>query len=103
MELAIPLQCPVRGCGEPLERVERVLRCPRAHSFDLARSGYSNLLQPQDRRSKRAGDDAGVLAARRRWHARGLGAGLLAALRAWTEELAHAPGARVLESGCGDG
>ena len=25
--------------------------CPRGHAFDVARSGYVNLLQPQDRRS----------------------------------------------------
>ena len=53
------LICPVRDCGEPLERRERALACPRGHSFDLARSGYANLLQPQDRRSKIPGDSPG--------------------------------------------
>ncbi|BEL11317.1 methyltransferase domain-containing protein [Actinoplanes sichuanensis] len=39
---AIPyLRCPV--CREPLARQERALRCPRRHSFDMARQGYADL------------------------------------------------------------
>jgi 23S rRNA (guanine745-N1)-methyltransferase len=39
---AIPyLRCPV--CEQPLDRAERALRCPRGHSFDLARQGYADL------------------------------------------------------------
>ena len=52
------LLCPVRDCRMALPREERRLLCPRGHSFDVARSGYINLLQPQDRRSKRPGDTA---------------------------------------------
>jgi 23S rRNA (guanine(745)-N(1))-methyltransferase RlmA-like protein len=40
------LICPVRGCHLPLMRQERRLLCERGHSFDVARSGYINLLQP---------------------------------------------------------
>ena len=40
--LAGALRCPV--CGGPLLLVGRSLRCPKAHSFDLAREGYANLL-----------------------------------------------------------
>lgn len=46
--LAVALLCPVRGCGAPLARSGRALACLRGHGFDLARSGYTNLLQPQD-------------------------------------------------------
>lgn len=39
---AIPyLRCPV--CEQPLGRAERALRCPRGHSFDIARQGYADL------------------------------------------------------------
>ncbi|MEU8236999.1 putative RNA methyltransferase [Actinoplanes missouriensis] len=39
---AIPyLRCPV--CREPLTRQERALRCPRGHSFDMAKQGYADL------------------------------------------------------------
>ena len=37
--------------------------CPRGHSFDVARSGYINLLQPQERRSRNPGDSADAVAA----------------------------------------
>lgn len=83
-----------------LAREEGRLLCPRGHSFDVARSGYINLLQPQERRSKKPGDTADAVAGRRRLHDRGV-----------TEPLLHAiadmmaPSARdiVLDAGCGDG
>lgn len=45
--------------------------CANNHSFDVARSGYVNLLQPQDRRSRNPGDTAEAVAARRRFYERG--------------------------------
>ena len=59
-----PLACPVRGCGLLLEPHGRQYACARGHSHDVARSGYINLLQPQDRRSLEAGDSADVVRAR---------------------------------------
>ena len=76
------------------------LRCPRQHAFDVARSGYVNLLQPQDRRSARPGDSAATLEARRRVLARGLEAPFIAAM---LEVLALEPADAVLEVGCGEG
>jgi putative ABC transport system permease protein len=35
------LLCPVRGCHMSLVHNERRLLCPRGHSFDVARSGYT--------------------------------------------------------------
>jgi 23S rRNA (guanine745-N1)-methyltransferase len=60
------LACSVRNCGQPLLRNERHWSCARGHSFDIARSGYVNLLQPQDRRSLDAGDAAPAVEARAR-------------------------------------
>src|ERR1700710_95962 len=76
------------------------LVCPSKHSFDIARSGYINLLQPQDRRSKQPGDSAAVIAARRRMHDRGVSEPLL---RAMAEMLAATPRDIALDAGCGDG
>src|SRR5438552_5105322 len=94
------LLCPVRDCHLALGRVERRVLCLRGHSFDVARSGYINLLQPQERRSKQPGDTVAALTARRRLHDRGV-----------TEPLAHGiaemiaadPSDIVLDAGCGDG
>ena len=58
---APPLSCPVRDCGLALAAnarwaPERTFSCPAGHTFDIARRGYVNLLQPQDRKSSAAGD-----------------------------------------------
>src|ERR1700732_4488447 len=94
------LVCPIRGCHAPLKREERRVICPRGHSFDVARSGYINLLQPQERRSKQPGDTAAAVRARRRLHDLGVTGPLLDAL---AKILAPSPSDIVLDAGCGDG
>jgi 23S rRNA (guanine745-N1)-methyltransferase len=94
------LLCTVRDCGMPLAREERRLVCARGHSFDVARSGYINLLQPQDRRSKQPGDTVAAVRARRRLHDRGVTQPLLGGI---AELAGAASGDVVLDAGCGDG
>src|SRR6202041_1490808 len=94
------LVCPVRNCRLSLTRDGQRLLCERGHSFDVARSGYINLLQPQDRRSKDPGDTREAVAARRRLHDRGISGPLLDAI---AETIALIPGDTVLDAGCGDG
>ncbi|HTB14594.1 MAG TPA: methyltransferase domain-containing protein [Bryobacteraceae bacterium] len=94
------LLCPVRDCHLALVREERRVVCERGHSFDAARSGYFNLLQPQDRKSKQPGDTAEAVAGRRRLHDLGVTMPLLDAI----EDLAAATRDDiVLDTGCGDG
>lgn len=92
--------CTVRACGAPLSLDGSRLSCAGNHSFDVARSGYVNLLGPQDRRSRDPGDSAAVVAARKRIHASGLAAPLLAAV---AHDLQAAASDCVLDVGCGDG
>jgi 23S rRNA (guanine745-N1)-methyltransferase len=96
--------CSVRGCGRPLQRLALRWICDGGHSYDLARSGYINLLQPQDRRSLSAGDSKDTVQARARLIAAGLGRELIEAIA--SRVCALAPGAdRVvvdLGSGTGD-
>ena len=94
------LLCPVRGCHLALLRAERRQFCPRGHSFDVARSGYTNLLQPQERRSKQPGDTAAAIAGRRRLHESGVTQPLLQAI---AEMMAASRGDIVLDAGCGEG
>ncbi len=49
-----PLICPV--CEAQLARVSNMLKCPQAHSFDIAREGYVNLLLAGRKRPKALGD-----------------------------------------------
>ncbi|MFF0466758.1 putative RNA methyltransferase [Micromonospora zamorensis] len=62
------LRCPV--CGEPLGQATdtSVLRCPRRHSFDIARQGYVNLLTG---RAPHVGDTPEMVAARAEFQAAG--------------------------------
>jgi 23S rRNA (guanine745-N1)-methyltransferase len=96
----VTLACPVEGCRRPLLREGGGLRCARAHTFDLARSGYVNLLQPRDRRSARPGDAPAALAARSRLLARGVETAVTEAVRALVA--VDSDGA-VLDVGCGAG
>jgi 23S rRNA (guanine745-N1)-methyltransferase len=101
--MAATLLCPVRTCGEPLTREERAFRCPRGHSFDLARSGYCNLLQPQDSKSKHPGDPKEAVLARRRFLEAGHGSFLAAILLETCDALPLPPRPAVLDVGCGEG
>jgi len=94
------LLCPVRGCHLGLVREKGRVGCPRGHSFDIARSGYINLLQPQERRSKQPGDTVAAVQARRRLHDRGVTEPLV---RAIGEITAVSSKDVVLDAGCGDG
>jgi 23S rRNA (guanine745-N1)-methyltransferase len=99
------LLCPVRNCHLALARPvgkeeEPRLVCARGHSFDVARSGYINLLQPQERRSKAPGDTPDATAARRRLHDRGVTEPLL---RSVADLMAASSADVVLDAGCGDG
>ena len=95
-----PRLCTVRNCHEPLAREERRMVCTRGHSFDVARSGYVNLLQPQDKRSANPGDSADAVAARRRLLDRGFGDFALAGMIALLSPRAPRT---LLDVGCGDG
>jgi 23S rRNA (guanine745-N1)-methyltransferase len=94
------LVCPVRNCHLPLVRGDGQVACERGHSFDIARSGYINLLQPQDRRSRKPGDSNAAIAGRRRLHDLGVTAPLLDAI---SEMIGLSSDDTVLDAGCGDG
>jgi 23S rRNA (guanine745-N1)-methyltransferase len=99
----VTLLCPVRGCGLPLDRKGATFECERRHSFDVARSGYINLLQATDRRSSRPGDSPEALAARRRFLEQGFETHVVEAVLAEIEHLGLAHQARLLDVGCGTG
>ncbi len=93
------LICTVRDCRTPLALESRRAVCERGHSFDIARSGYLNLLQPQDRRAKVPGDSPEAVAARRRFLDRGFAKPLLDAILAFAAPI-ESP---ILDAGCGEG
>jgi 23S rRNA (guanine745-N1)-methyltransferase len=93
----------VRDCGLLLERRGRTYVCARRHTYDLARSGYLNLLQPTDRRSLTAGDARDAIVARARLLALSVGASILEHVTA--RVVTHLPADAVavdLGSGAGE-
>ena len=92
--------CPV--CRLPLALADdgRRWACGSAHSFDVAREGYVNLLLPQHRRSRQPGDSQEMVGARRRFLATGAYDPMSAAL---AEAVARHDPEVVLDAGCGEG
>ena len=98
-----PLACSVRNCGLPLARRDRAFTCPAGHSFDIARSGYVNLLQPQDRRSPQAGDSKAAVDARAALDHAGVGRAVIDAIIDKLVALRVPPDAIALDLGAGSG
>ena len=97
------MSCTVRGCALPLRRRDRSWVCDAGHSFDIARRGYVNLLQPQDRRSRVAGDSKAAIDARAALLDAGVGRTLLDALVARVAALDLGDAPVVVDLGCGSG
>ncbi|MDW3845866.1 23S rRNA methyltransferase [Micromonospora sp. BRA006-A] len=97
------LRCPV--CAEPLTETTagtaRALRCPRGHSFDIARQGYVNLLAG---RAPHSGDSAEMVAARAGFLAAGHYDAVAAALATTAVPVADVdPYPLVVDAGAGTG
>ena len=97
-ETAAALRCPV--CGGPLLLTGRSLRCPKAHSFDLAKEGYAYLLPMQKKHTADPGDGKAMVRARRAFLSAGHYAPLMATL---AEVCAALPHDHIVDAGCGEG
>jgi 23S rRNA (guanine745-N1)-methyltransferase len=91
--------CPI--CGEELHTVEKCLSCENSHSFDVAKSGYVNLLLSQQQKVKRHGDDKLMVRSRRDFLDKGYYMLLLAELLKTVKKYAE-NGSRILDAGCGE-
>lgn len=60
------LACPI--CASPLSLIYNTRRCSNAHSFDVAKEGYINLLLPQHKASRDPGDSKSMVLARQHFH-----------------------------------
>jgi len=92
------LACPV--CRSALAVEPNRLACAQGHHFDRAKEGYVNLLGPKESRGREHGDDAMMIAARRRFLRAGHYDFLVDALREVTTRLDVDA---ALDIGCGEG
>lgn len=92
--------CPV--CGEILEISGKSYVCSKRHSFDIARSGYVNLLISKHTGKAVHGDNKLMVQARRDFLEKGYYSPLSEALSAKVSELAE-NGSVILDAGCGEG
>ena len=93
------LLCPV--CGEPLQLTDKQYRCPKNHSFDVARQGYVNLLVVQQKHSLNPGDTREQVLSRREFLEAGFYAPIAQALIAEAKVLGIS--GQILDVGCGEG
>ena len=84
-------------------RRDRAFVCDARHSYDVARSGYVNLLQPQDRRSTAPGDSREAIEARESLLSSGVGRTLIDAITARIRSLDLDDEPVVVDLGCGSG
>jgi 23S rRNA (guanine745-N1)-methyltransferase len=90
--------CPL--CRAPLNVQPKSWSCGQGHSFDVAREGYVNLLPVQHKHSRKPGDNADMVLARRAF----LQAGFYAPLRdALVALLRPLQAQTLLDIGCGEG
>jgi 23S rRNA (guanine745-N1)-methyltransferase len=61
--------CPV--CSQTFKRTGSILSCDNAHTFDISKEGYVNLLLSHQKRSKNPGDTKDMLVARRKFLEKG--------------------------------
>lgn len=100
-EVVFLLICPI--CSRPLEKGEHTYFCDGGHSFDVASSGYCNLLV-RNRGGKWIGDNKQMVAARRSFLDSGAYAPLRDAVCAQALELlCDSPSPRLVDAGCGEG
>ncbi|MGJ8646952.1 MAG: putative RNA methyltransferase [Marinomonas colpomeniae] len=95
------LSCPIDSA--PLSRYERSLKCEHGHTYDLAKTGYVNLLPVQKKRSKDPGDSKDMVAARQSFLNQDCYFPVVEAILSSWPKKALVDGIRVLDAGCGEG
>jgi len=96
------LCCPIDKL--PLSQQERSLVCSHGHSFDIAKSGYINLLPVQNKRSKDPGDSKEMVAFRQSFLNLNHYFPIVdTIIKQWPEALSETFPCRILDAGCGEG
>ncbi|MEL0637212.1 methyltransferase domain-containing protein [Marinomonas sp. TI.3.20] len=96
------LSCPIDRL--PLSLQERSLVCAHGHSFDIAKSGYINLLPVQNKRSKDPGDSKDMVSYRQFFLNLGHYFPVVKnIIDQWPDDFTGSAACRILDAGCGEG
>ena len=98
MSLYENLICPI--CKNSLRKEGASLKCERGHSFDFAKSGYINLLNPGKKNNAKAGDSREMIRARSLFFKTGCYAQIRDTLSSLVASLEPRV---VIDAGCGEG
>jgi len=84
-ETTTHLICPI--CKDALVQKDAAFKCPKGHSFDIAKEGYVNLLVANKKNSKNPGDSKEMVKARREFLEKGYYDPLVDKMKAMIEDL----------------
>ena len=90
--------CPI--CKKPLEKCSFSLKCESNHSFDYAKSGYVNLLNPGKKNNAKAGDSKEMVRARTHFFECGAYSSIKDTLASIVSNMKHDV---IVDAGCGEG
>jgi len=92
------LVCPI--CGNSLVKINASLKCDTGHSFDFAKSGYVNLLNPGKMNNAKAGESKEMIRARSAFFSKGcygkIREFLIDLIRDHKKDI-------IVDAGCGEG
>lgn len=91
--------CPV--CGGTLVSCKKSLHCKKNHSFDISKSGYTNLFLTQQTKAKRHGDDKKMVQCRQAFLEKGYYSPLLEKVCELAIRFAKNK-QKILDCGCGE-
>ncbi|MBO5212963.1 MAG: methyltransferase domain-containing protein [Clostridia bacterium] len=92
------LICPI--CRLPLKKLGQSLKCEKNHSYDFAKCGYVNLLNPGKKNNAKAGDSKEMISARTSFFASGAYSPIRDFLCDIVSELSPLV---IVDAGCGEG
>lgn len=95
------IRCPI--CREELSVIGGSLKCQHAHTFDIAASGYVNLLPPGKAGNSHTGDDRNMIKARRAFLETGYYDRISDFAAQCIAEFSFSTDMTILDAGSGDG
>ncbi|TDT70586.1 23S rRNA (guanine745-N1)-methyltransferase [Hypnocyclicus thermotrophus] len=93
--------CPI--CNQKIDKIDKSYKCKNNHTFDMAKSGYLNLLISNKKRSKTPGDDKEMVIARRNFLNTDIYEEISKSVNEIILKLTNNKKMKIIDIGCGEG